>query len=538
MSVSPSILDLAIVGAGVSGLYSAWRVLDHASRSGTSLRVKVFESDDRVGGRLLSVKPPYINDTFVELGGMRFSQSHRLTHDLIRSFGLAFKELADANPNNIAYLRGKRMKKADLLDPDQIPYLIDEDLRNPHALQNLLALAAVRSLGPAFKDVLNIDLTLETLKSVTPDQWRAVGEQGSFEGYPLYETPLHYLLIRTLGRGAVQLLQDSLGYDSILWTWSAADGFPWNLADFAGDVPHYHLIDGFSAFPAGLKDRVIKLGGEVLLHTRVAAVEEQRLPDGSLGVALTILDAQGIETRQLARKLILAMPRRSIELLSHKGPLFDRDHATFKPLLEAVSPIPLFKLALCYETCWWEKVVGVGSNGKSVTDLPMRQVYYWKVNPDDQQGVVMIYDGGLSKSYWEQLDVVPVHGSRAKLRARVPGVPVWSDYAASSRIIFEAHRQLVELHGLSADEVPTPFASACISWGRDPYGGGAHFWNQGVKSHEVARKILQPISGWPVFICGECWSHEQGWVEGALQTAEAMLQAYFELPALHDTDLV
>jgi monoamine oxidase len=336
----------------------------------------------------------------------------------------------------------------------------------------------------------------------------------------------------------VQFLQDSLGYDSILWTWSAADGFPWNLADFAGDVPHFHLIDGFSAFPTRLKDRMIELGGELALRTRLVAVEEQRLPDGSLGLALSIVDAQGIETRQLARKLILAMPRRAIELLSHKGPLFDRDYATFKPLLEAVSPIPLFKLALCYETCWWEKVVGAGSNGKSVTDLPMRQVYYWKVNPDDQQGVVLIYDGGLSKSYWEQLDVLGSSASRSKRRDRGSENPVWSDYAASSRIIFEAHRQLLELHGMSEEDVPTPFASACISWGRDPYGGGAHFWNQGVRSHEVARKILQPIDGWPVFICGECWSHEQGWVEGALQTADAMLQTHFGLPALHDTDLV
>jgi monoamine oxidase len=283
---------------------------------------------------------------------------------------------------------------------------------------------------------------------------------------------------------------------------------------------------------------VIELGGELALRTRLAAVEEQRLPDGSLGLALSIVDAQGIETRQLARKLILAMPRRAIELLNHKGPLFDRDYATFKPLLEAVSPIPLFKLALCYETCWWEQVVGAGSNGKSVTDLPMRQVYYWKVNPDDQQGVVLIYDGGLSKSYWEQLDVLGSSASRSKRRDRGSANPVWSDYAASSRIIFEAHRQLLELHGMSEEDVPTPFASACISWGRDPYGGGAHFWNQGVRSHEVARKILQPIDGWPVFICGECWSHEQGWVEGALQTADAMLQTHFGLPALHDTDLV
>jgi hypothetical protein len=33
----------------------------------------------------------------------------------------------------------------------------------------------------------------------------------------------------------------------------------------------------------------------------------------------------------------------------------------------------------------------------------------------------------------------------------------------------------------------------------------------------------------PVFICGEAYSHGQGWVEGALETAEAMLQGHFGL---------
>jgi len=34
----------------------------------------------------------------------------------------------------------------------------------------------------------------------------------------------------------------------------------------------------------------------------------------------------------------------------------------------------------------------------------------------------------------------------------------------------------------------------------------------------------------PVHVCGEAYSQEQGWVEGALQTAEIMLTKYFSLP--------
>ena len=95
-------MDLAVAGAGVSGLFSAWRLLEDGVKQGKRLSVAVFDSDDRVGGRQLSVKPPFARDTYVELGGMRFSKSHRLAHDLIRSLGLAYKELADANPNNVA----------------------------------------------------------------------------------------------------------------------------------------------------------------------------------------------------------------------------------------------------------------------------------------------------------------------------------------------------------------------------------------------------------------------------------------------------
>jgi hypothetical protein len=35
----------------------------------------------------------------------------------------------------------------------------------------------------------------------------------------------------------------------------------------------------------------------------------------------------------------------------------------------------------------------------------------------------------------------------------------------------------------------------------------------------------------PVFVCGEAYSHQQGWVVGALRTADEMLQRHFKLGA-------
>ena len=47
----------------------------------------------------------------------------------------------------------------------------------------------------------------------------------------------------------------------------------------------------------------------------------------------------------------------------------------------------------------------------------------------------------------------------------------------------------------------------------------------------MAEKILQPRPFYPVFICGEAYSHGQGWVEGALATAEGVLQKHLGIEA-------
>ncbi len=74
-----------------------------------------------------------------------------------------------------------------------------------------------------------------------------------------------------------------------------------------------------------------------------------------------------------------------------------------------------------------------------------------------------------------------------------------------------------------------PYAAAYRDWGEDPFGGGANFWPQYVDSQDVSKRIVQPVPGKPVYICGEAYSHAQGWVEGALATAEDMLQNHLGL---------
>jgi len=65
--MADEIIDVAIVGGGISGVYSAWRL----KKADPKRKIVVFEGGNHIGGRLLSVTPPGIPDMVAELGGMR-----------------------------------------------------------------------------------------------------------------------------------------------------------------------------------------------------------------------------------------------------------------------------------------------------------------------------------------------------------------------------------------------------------------------------------------------------------------------------------
>src|SRR5438105_2847115 len=108
--MTEEILDVAIVGGGVSGVYSGWRLLRDATPASRRQHIVVFEGGERVGGRLLSPVPPDMPATHVELGGMRYMSRHLLVSGLVKLFGFATTPMPVAEAENIAYLRGQQLR--------------------------------------------------------------------------------------------------------------------------------------------------------------------------------------------------------------------------------------------------------------------------------------------------------------------------------------------------------------------------------------------------------------------------------------------
>jgi hypothetical protein len=98
----------------------------------------------------------------------------------------------------------------------------------------------------------------------------------------------------------------------------------------------------------------------------------------------------------------------------------------------------------------------------------------------------------------------------------------WRDREAPHEVVMEMHRQIKRMHNIQY--APKPIDAAFMDWSEDPYGGGVHFWNRGYQSWKILEDMTQPVSDFPCYICGEAYSTNQTWVEGALQTAEIVLK--------------
>jgi monoamine oxidase len=518
-------IDIAIIGGGVSGVYSAWRLKKHHPEK----KIVVFEGSDHIGGRLLSVRPPDIRNMVAELGGMRILPAVQPL--ITRLIDVLNKELPPEKqvetypfpvdePQNIAYLRGDYLRLSDFtLHPDKVPYNLT--FLEKGGTAGSIIVNAIAQIVPGITD-----------SSLNEAQRRKMAQKATFGGRPLYEQGFWNILSRVISGEAYLLGVDAGGYNSTLSNWNAADAIPWYLSDFGISPKYLGFKNGFQQVPQSLAQLFEEIGGEIRLNQILSGFDWS----GS-GVRLNF-DRQIIE----AGALILAMPRRSLDLLAPASPpLHPQD---VQSLIGSVTPRPLFKLFTTYTSPWWLAAGYTDAQGnfvpveagRTVTDLPVRQTYYWP-RQDGQpakNGPAMLmasYDDGTNIGFWDGLRPRRHQAWKARHEVAAPQHPfqasskpnrsTWFKYRASEEMVAEVNRQLGLIHGLSY--TPEVQNAAFRDWGDDPFGGGWNSWNIGVQSPDVKQQIIQPVAKRPLYICGEAYSDAQGWVEGALQTADMML---------------
>jgi monoamine oxidase len=585
-AVPKDILDVAIVGGGISGLYSGWRLLtgQRKDKSEPPKRVAVFESSGRTGGRLLTWHPlpetaPTLN---AELGGMRFFQQQELVWNLIQHFCMQGKLqqpikffVSDPNHNNLWYLRETILKAADLTNPDRLPYRLDALGRyaDPSSLIN----SVISKLLTTNRKAVTAALRGRSMPGDWKD-WDAVKPLLHYRDRALWDVGFWNLLWDYLSPETYSYVTDAFGYYSLTNNWNAAEAMQAISTDFTLNPDYHTLQEGFGILPQLVREEFELAKGQVVLGTSVVSVDR-----GEKG--LYHLRIKGKEQPVRARHVILAMPRRSLELLKETS-LWDLDRVlreedgvpkTLRYHIHSVIPYPAFKLFLTYPTPWWrQEPVGIAA-GRSVCDLPIRQTYYFPPIPDrfdpsnpplEGPGLVMAsYDDLSAVSFWQMLeptqewkdrsdklmtDALEKANGKAAGNSRLQGYAKETQQAliadrgffyAPPEMVRYAQEQLSMVHFNRPLPDPLPLVPAPHStrdahdfslaaykdWGVDPFGGGWNFWAPLVNVKAVMEQMRRPFPGESIYIVGEAYSGAQGWVEGALTTTEKMLRESFSL---------
>ncbi|PBC00993.1 hypothetical protein CK220_28550 [Mesorhizobium sp. WSM3860] len=486
------VLDVAVVGAGMAGLFAAWRLLDQSNKK---LRVKVFEAADRVGGRASSVSFPGEPDFDINLGATMLMPEHRLLVNLLESLGIGTSPFVIASDQNVLHLRGR-----------SIPYGRISRFA-PRRLFPFAVSRRTQEKGPARLMRTAAERIAPGASKFGRDDWNKAARGLAYRGRPLSHWTAREVLATVLTREELAYLEGAIGYSLMVDGPNAAEIFRLALSELSGGRPYLSPDGGFQRVAERLKDRIHDSGGAV--HCGHAVVGLTPTGEGAVLSVASGGDVSGVA----ARKVILALPREPLSALAAKsGPLLAE---RFADPARRVVAWPMLVLAACYRDAWWERL-GI-QGGHSVTDLPVRQIWHFSRAAGDrgtaQKGAVVIYCDGPAIGYWRKL--LPLLDAQDGFAVLPPDHPV----------LAEIHRQMIEVYGL-ASKPEDAMGGFARDWGAGTFGGAIHLWARGVdvasagETHDLAPDI---------HICGEAWSNSHGWIEGALESAEALLQRDFAL---------
>lgn len=566
----PSDADVVVVGAGMSGLYVTWRLL----REDPTLRICVLEKIDRTGGRLDSDVVHFPDaDVKEEEGGMRF------TFDTMDDLMSLFLDLGIADQivpfpmssggDNRLYFRGHAFTNADSVSDG---FGIWGDLYDLEPAERGVNPRTI--IDTVFNRILaeNPGFT-QRPDPRTPEFWQAFRLDCSWNGVSLKDWTLWGLLdAMGYSNEAITLLYRLLGFNgTFLSEMNAGEAFQL-LEDFPAEPQFKTLQDGFSTLPNAL---VREIGDEhIFLDTTVDRIEAAE--GGGYVLRWTTRDGEESTTGTTCTpRVVLGLPRLALEQLFISSDVLNRvDDGRAEALwntLQTTTDQALLKINLYYPHAWWgnslsgEAPVAFGPN---FSDLPLGTVYpFYAIDPAvyagleyeewlagkgeeatpevrarldaiaaakyDKPAALTIYCDYLNINFWRALQQSGPLFDSPMQRAASDADPQ-TVYPASEAVVEAATRLFRRL--FNSHYVPRPVLTSARIWSgattfgvapAEQVGFGVHQWGLHADDRQVMADLVEPLPG--LYTCGEAFSDYQGWVEGALRSADKVLAAGFGL---------
>lgn len=249
-----------------------------------------------------------------------------------------------------------------------------------------------------------------------------------------------------------------------------------------------------------------------------------------------------------AKQVILALPKGPLKNLVFEG-AEPRWIEKFEQLLETVAPIPLLKCFFLVDRPFWED--NRPANRYAHT-IPTREVHYWK-NINKDTGLIMLYTDNPGHEFWSNYlhshhkitasDSDPLFNLNLPERKQKEANSfIWTsnpggqakdwEHFSNGRLLRTFISYVRENH---SDSVPDNqiLAASIRDWSLKPAKGATHFWRPGIDIEKVIDYLkafsFKGDNSQKIHICGEAYSDYQGFIEGALRSADKILKLpYFQ----------
>jgi hypothetical protein len=555
--------EVAIIGAGTSGLYTAYRLVQEHKYPAD--QVQIFDMNSKLGGRLESIIMPGMN-FWGELGGMRYLTSQEIVTTLIEGYPLSEPDLNKRTPvlpdkmtpvpfpmgdasKLIMYLRKERFKQDAWNEAQKAGkklatryYLNERDFGlSSDQLFNVIiydVLMAdpwfVKHYADKVEKTSEYDITFK----LTSRDWDDVKPKlvYNFEHSPYNHRKVNDLGFWNLIKDQVsqegyEFLANAGGYYSNTINWNAAEAFPYMVGDFSEGTTYKTIEEGYDSIAYALANAYMNHPGACIWsENKLLTFTKEHPFHDTHKYELSFLNLKtNLQWKVYANSIVLGMPRKSLELLDQENFFFNiNEDEVLNKNIRSVIMEPAFKILMGFPHPWW-KALGIDS-GHSITDLPMRQCYYFGTDPETDNSMLLGSYGDMeTETFWKALsDDKVLFEVRASKSASLKELHALNDVQATKMMVAEVMNQLRELHGKDV-EIPEPYVTYFKDWTDDPFGAGYHAWKAGYAVKDVMPYMRKPKKHEHIHIVGEAYSDQQGWVEGAFCEAEKMLQEHFGL---------
>jgi monoamine oxidase len=436
---------VVIVGAGIAGLVAAHEL----ARAGHE--PFILEAQHRVGGRILTLRDCFSPGLYSEAGAMRIPRTHALTLAYAEKFGLALHPFTLQNPDAYCHLFGHKHRWREIdADPALLANEIADEERGVTC--NKRWEAAIRPLA-------------EEVEAHGDDGWAAIVKR--YDGFSTRE----FLQEQRWREPAIELF-GLLQNQEALMNSCFLELLREEIGRFYVDL--VQIDGGMDRLPRAF---LPALASRIRFGARMFAIEP-----GESDVTIHYQTVGGRE-RYTADHAIVAVPFPVLRHVEVMHPFSPAKRRAIRQLRYDASA----KIFLQFRRRFWEEDEGIFGGG-TVTDLPIRNVFYPEHGRDTGRGVV------LASYTWSE------------------DAQRWGSLPAAERLE-QALEDLAEIHPQAPYEYEV---GASKMWHDDPYAGGAFaLFEPGQQS--LLHEHIVAAEG-RVHFAGEHASLAHAWIQGAIES--------------------